>query len=216
VDRPQPRLVNYVASRQLVAPWKARRAFLGEDDNARRLQEYNQSHGYTGPDYPVALAVELVFSSTGEPMVFHKGQLDCEVDVLARFTARVGLETKEIAAPGYVDRSGRAHLPVDEALVLAKAFCAKEPAAVLLRVETTEQQWISEVRRGEDYLLELLQNYRPSWALVRQWAGHDAAIAIREERIQKLERVVWDAVYVLQRGHMDKEADRLRRALERI
>jgi hypothetical protein len=43
----------------------------------------------------------------------------------------------------------------------------------------------------------------------------DAAIAQREARIQQLERLVWDAVYALQKGKLDQEADRLRHALER-
>lgn len=53
------------------------------------------------------------------------------------------------------------------------------------------------------------------WALIRQWAGHDAAVAQREAEIQKLERLVWDAIYSLQKAGLDSEAARLRRAIER-
>jgi hypothetical protein len=60
----------------------------------------------------------------------------------------------------------------------------------------------------------LLNEYRAAWALIRQWAGHDAAIAEREARIQQLERLVWDAVYTLQNRGFDDEAFRLRRAWE--
>lgn len=50
-------------------------------------------------------------------------------------------------------------------------------------------------------------------ALLRQWAGHDAAIAQREAEIQRLERLVWDAIYALQKAGLDTEAAELRRAI---
>jgi hypothetical protein len=108
------------------------------------------------------------------------------------------------------------HLPFDEALEIAQKFCAAEPAAVLAEVESIEREWAQKARQpGEEYMVKLLNEYRAAWALVRQWAGHDAAVAQREEQIQKLERLVWDAVYALQKAHLDSEAARLRRAIER-
>ncbi len=62
-------------------------------------------------------------------------------------------------------------------------------------------------------MIELLNGYRAAWALIRQWAGYDAAVAAREERIKRLERLVWDAVYALQKAGLDSEAARLRRSL---
>ena len=47
----------------------------------------------------------------------------------------------------YVDRGGTLHLPFDEALELARAFCAAEPAGVLLAIETTEGKWSQEATR---------------------------------------------------------------------
>jgi hypothetical protein len=43
--------------------------------------------------------------------------------------------------------------------------------------------------------------------LLRQWAGQDAAIAQRDTEIQRLERLVWDAVYALQKAGLDKERE---------
>ena len=43
----------------------------------------------------------------------------------------------------------------------------------------------------------------------------DAAVAQREAEIQRLERLVWDAVYLLQKKGLDSEAARLRRAIEK-
>ena len=87
---------------------------------------------------------------------------------------------------------------------------------MLAGVEATERKWAQKARQpGEEYMVNLLNEYRAAWALIKQWAGLDAAVAQREDQIQKLERLVWDAVYTLQKVHLDSEADRLRRALER-
>ena len=107
-------------------------------------------------------------------------------------------------------------MPFDEAFELARMFCAVEPAAVLVGVETTESEWARQARRpGEEYIVPLLNEYRASWALIRQWAGHDAAVAQREAEIQRLERLVWDAVYALQKAGLDKQAAKLRHAIEK-
>lgn len=60
-----------------------------------------------------------------------------------------------------------------------------------------------------------LYEYRAAWALIRQWTGHDPAIAQREVEIARLERLVWDAVYALQKAGLDKPAAKLRLALEK-
>ncbi len=94
-------------------------------------------------------------------------------------------------------------------------FCAAEPAAVLTGVESTEQKWSQDIQRGDDHLVSLLNEYRASFAIIRQWTGHAPAIAAREERTRQLERLVWDAIYALQKRGLDDEAKRLRRAIER-
>jgi hypothetical protein len=66
---------------------------------------------------------------------------------------------------------------------------------------------VAESDAGEDYIIKLLNEYRASWALIRQWAGHDAAVAQREAEIQRLERLVWDAVYALQKAGPPKPPD---------
>ena len=43
---------------------------------------------------------------------------------------------------------------------------------------------------GGSYLLSLVNRWRASWALVRQWAGLDAAIAAREVQIKDSARSV--------------------------
>jgi len=75
------------------------------------------------------------------------------------------------------------------------------------------QQRIKILQPGGEYLVGLLNEYRAAWALIRQWTGHDPAIAQREEHIKRLEHLVWDAIYALQAAELDDEAHRLRRAI---
>lgn len=49
----------------------------------------------------------------------------------------------------------------------------------------------------------------------QQWAGHDAALAQKDAEIQRLERLVRDAIYALQKAGGDNEAGRLRRAIQK-
>jgi hypothetical protein len=109
----------------------------------------------------------------------------------------------------------RARVPFDEAFELGRRFCAAEPSTVLVDAETTERGWSKKARDGEEYIVPLLNEYRASWALIRQWAGYEAAVAQREAEIQRLERLVWDAVCALQEAGLDSEAARLRHAVQK-
>jgi hypothetical protein len=211
---PNPGLTDYVESGQLIVPWKEVKAFLREETSAHRLREHNEQCGHREDD-PVDTAITEVFESVGDDLRFYRGHLTGAPEAVERAKVRAGMDPAKNSAVAYVDRQGILHLPFDEALELAKGFCAAEPAPVLAEVEATESKWSREVGQGADYLVELLNGYRAAWALIRQWAGHDPAIAQREARIERLERLVWDAVYALQRAALDDEANRLRRAIER-
>jgi hypothetical protein len=160
-------------------------------------------------------ALLQVFESVGEQVQFSHGSLSGLPEAIERLKARAGMDPKQHSPMGSVDRHGTLHLPFDEALDLGRRFCAAEPSTVLVGVETTEREWEQKARRGEDYIVGLLNEYRASWAILRQWAGHDAAVAQREAEIQRRERLVWDAIYALQKAGLDSEAARLRRAVER-
>jgi hypothetical protein len=212
---PNSGLVHYVESGQLVCLWKERKAFLQEEDNRKRILARNEEQGYS-ENSPIAHALYEVFESVGESGVsFYKGVLRCSPQAIERIRTRAMMKTGQ-SPYAYTDRQGTIHLPFEEALELAKSFCAVEPAAVLAGVEATERKWAREARTpGDEYMVPLLNEYRASWALIRQWTGHDPAIAQREEEIQVLERLVWDAIYALQKAGLDSEAARMRRALER-
>ena len=211
---PNPGLVHYVESGQLIVPWKQHKAFLKDEERAKRLQEHNERHGFKR-DSPIVNALDQVFECVGEEVSLYHGILSGEPEAIERVKARAAMDPKANSPVGYVDRRGVLHLPFDEALELARRFCAAEPSTVLINLETTERDWDQKARRGEDYIVSLLNEYRASWAILRQWAGHDAAVAQREAEIQRLERLVWDAIYALQKAGLDAEGARLRRALGR-
>lgn len=213
---PNAGLVDFVKSGQLVVRWGERRAWEKDDEHERQLREHNKRLGYE-EDSPIGRAMYEIFESVGDGDVsFYRGCLSGKTEALERLKVRVGFDMQRVWPYSYVDRHGTPHHAFDEAFELAKAFCATEPATVLAGVEATERKWSLEYRQpGEEHMVSLLNDYRASWALIRQWAGHDAAVAQREAEIQRLERLVWDAVYALQKAGLDAEAGRLRRAIER-
>jgi hypothetical protein len=100
------------------------------------------------------------------------------------------------------------------AVTLARAFAAAEPQTVLLQVETSEQRYEQESREiGNFYLVPLLQRWRAGWALCRQWAGFDEALAQRDREIGRLRRILVDMGYELRRGGHDELAQKLERKL---
>lgn len=212
---PNPGLVDYVESGQLIVPWKEHKAFLKEKANEEQIQRYKDDHGYTDRNRPVITALEQVFQSAADGLAFTKGCLVGAPESIGRLKTRAKTDSAKQSMVAYVDRQARMHLPFDEALELARKFCTQEPSTVLVDVEATERDWSHKATHGEEYLVQLLNEYRASWALIRQWAGFDAAVAQREEEIKKLERLVWDAIYALQKAGLDSEAAKLRRTIER-
>lgn len=157
-----------------------------------------------------------MFESAGDEVDFYRHELLCSQEAMARLRTRANDQTGPEPFAAYTDRTGKVHWPFSPALELAHKFCATEPATVLKGIEATERQRSLECSRpGSEYLVSLLNEYRASWAIIRQWTGLDPAIAEREAQIQRLERLVWDAVYALQKAGLDSEAGRLRRALEK-
>jgi hypothetical protein len=212
---PNTGLKDYVESQHLVVRWKDRKAFLRDEENERRLREHN-ARLEVKVNSPVAEALQQVFETAGDDLFFDRGVLSGHPDALRRVRESARLKSDHPLGTTYVDRGGRVHVPFDEALDLGRAFCAVEPSPVLTSIESTEREWSQEASRpGGEHLVSLLNKYRASWAIIRQWTGLDPAIAAREEQIRRLERLVWDAIYALQKAGLDSEASRLRRSLQR-
>lgn len=213
---PNPGLVDYIESQNLVVRWNEQKAFFRDEERARELCEDNERHGYK-ENSPLANVLYQVFESLGErDLSFYRGILSGRPEALDRIRERAAFDRNRTSAYAYVDRHGKVHIPYTEALDLAKAFCFAEPNTVLLNIESTEREWVQKASQpGNDYMVSLLNEYRPSWAIIRQWTGYDAAIAQKEAQIQRLERLVYDAIYALQKAGLDDAANRLRRAFQK-
>jgi hypothetical protein len=212
---PNPGLVHYVDSGQLVAAWRDRKMFLKEEEHAARLKDQNVRDGY-GKDSPVDRAMYCVFENVGDDVQYYNGVLSGSAEALERVRNRARVDVNRQSPYAYVDRAGRVHLPFGDAVALARSICAAEPSTFLMNAEATERKWSREARTpGEEYVVELLNEFGAAWALIRQWAGHEPAVAIREAEIQRLERLVLDAIYALEKAGLERESTRLRRALGR-
>jgi hypothetical protein len=213
---PNPGLIDYVESRCLVVPWKDHRAYLRDDESKRQLLEDNKRHNFD-KESPLDNVLHSVFDSVGEHnLSYDSGVLSGKKDALERIMVRAKLNPDEHIPYSYTNRYGEIHIPFSGALKIAKAFCMNDPQPVLVDIESTERKWSQEaLQPGGDYLVNLLNEYRAAWAIIRQWTGTDAAMAQRDEYIKRLERLVWDAIYALQKAGADNEAAKLRRAMER-
>jgi hypothetical protein len=213
--QPNAGLIDYVSTEQILVPWREHAAFLKEESDQEVMRQHNLEHGFEASS-PITLAVCSVIENAGEGIHLGKGDIYAIPERFERFNSRARLNVRGFQenAPCYTDRSGRLHLPFEQALSLARAFCESEPAGVLSEIEADERKWSFIANRpGQEHHIPLLNSMRASWALVRQWCGPSVAIATKEKRIAELERLVLDAVYALQQAGLDCEADRLRRAL---
>src|ERR1700731_2040284 len=198
-----PGLVDYVTTKQILVSWKEHKQFLQEEKDLAHLREYNLSHGYDG-NFPVCEALQQVFESVKDEISYDRGILQTTFEPLNRLRARSRLSEYVLQAPAFQGRDGSLRLPHDQAEELARKFCKAEPAPVLIDIEATERKWAMEAARpGNEYQVSLLNQYRASWAIIRQWCGFDAALAERDKRIATLEGLVWDAIYALQKSGLN-------------
>jgi hypothetical protein len=212
---PNPGLVDYVKSKNLVTPWKQRREFLRDERHATELAAYNKQV-WPGYETPLDTAAQDVFEATGEAELWlHQGILEHDPSALARVATRASVAVPE-SPYGYVDSAGLGHLPFDAAIQLAEAFATAEPSTVLPAIEVEERRMRQELREpGRGYLAPLAARYRAAWALIRQWASYDAAIADRDRTIEDLTQLLHRTMWELRRPDVDTErlATRIERAL---
>ena len=89
---PNPGLVDYVRSRDVLVEWADRHVLLRDERNADAFGPRSVAiSGYPEPHHPVAAAVDVVLESTGEPSLHqYKGVLDYETGALERVAAPCG------------------------------------------------------------------------------------------------------------------------------
>jgi hypothetical protein len=203
-----------VKSVNLVVPWKERRVFLKDEACWDQLIEHCQ-HEWPGTEHPLTEAVLTVLESSGESIwIGNRGELSARPDVLERVSTRAGVGL-EMKAPAFVDRDGEVHHPFENAVTLAQAFAACEPETVLLTVDALQRQNEYEAREpGNAHLVPLIQRWKAGWALCRQWAGFDQALAERDREIERLRRILYDIEYELQRMDRDDLVGKLERKLK--
>lgn len=212
---PNPGLTDYVESAQIIVPWREHKAYLKDEQNAAALVERNRREGYE-PGSPVTEAVEQVFEEMHDDIACSRGDVFGSREAFSRILTRIKEPEKPDPHGSYVDRRGKVHWPFKAGVEVAQKFCAAEPSTVLVAIEATEREWATKASRpGDEYIIPLLNQYRANWAIIRQWTGHDPAVAEREAYIERLQRLVWDAIYALQKAGLDTEAARLRHILER-
>jgi hypothetical protein len=156
--------VDFIESGQLIVSWKEHKAFLKEEASEERIQKYNDDYGYRDRNKPVITALEQVFQSAADGVDFTKGGLIGAPESIARLKTRARIDPEKQSPVAHTDRQGKLHLPFDEAFELGRKFCTEEPSTVLVDVEATERDWSHKATHGEDYIVELLNEYRASWA----------------------------------------------------
>jgi hypothetical protein len=193
---PNRGLQDFVQSTQIIVPWDERDSYVHDENQWAALASVSGAQ-WPARGHPVSDAVDTVFESTGEDIwVGSYGTLHSPSDVFGRILRRAQIECP-VEPPGYVDRQGEVLLPFSSALRIAQAFAAAESQTVLFTVDMAEQKYESAAREPDDLLVPLVQHWKAGWALCRQWAGLDQAIAQRDAEIERLKRTIEDIRYEL-------------------
>ena len=181
---PNGGLQDFVPSSCIVVPWKKRKGFLA-DEEAWQVLRAESAASWPGHQHPVDDAVSLVLEATGETLWCGRGGvLSGERDALERVATRARI-TLDTVAPAFQDGEGASHMPFTTALKIVRAFAAAEPSAVLAQIKVQETE-ISRFEREYDApeMTQLHNRYLAGWALVREWAGFDAAVADQVKEIE--------------------------------
>ena len=203
-------LEEWVPSRTLVCPWGDRSAFLRDEQRAARLREASEAVW----DKVVEDAISAVLTATGEEGGFIRSWAT-DLDKLKRLWSRAHLDGDPLNEPlAYKDRFGTAHLSFNSTLRFAQAFAAAEPEPCLMFVQEWEDKLRAEgFELGNRHSHQLLREWTPGHALVRDWASRSEVALLRKE-IERLHRVVELASSELTRLGAEREANRVRRALK--
>lgn len=210
LGEPTPGLEDYVHSRNIVVRWEERKTFLRDEERLEALKGMAEQD-WPGFDHPLDDAVSLVYETTGEQLSFHRGLLSGPPDAVQRVADRAGVPCPTGGA-AFVDRNGTMWVGPTDATELAKAFAAREPATVLLRVDNEQRQYeIEAAEPGNSHTLGLIERWRAGWAVVRSWAGLDEALVRRDAEISRLREIIDRTIWDLRKRGLDDMAARLER-----
>lgn len=210
LDEPNPGLVDYVRSIEIVCRWSERRVVLRDERRVARLRADTDS---TWPGWgPVDTAVMYVLDATGEGVSPHRGLLSVPPDVADRLFDRTGVV--EASGLGFIDRHGVRHVAWGDLERIAHALCLAEPETVLTCIEQEERTLAASGRLpGEGYMLDHLRSRGPAFALIRQWVGVEQERLATHKELDRLRQLVWRAIWELRRHGNDRSAATIERAL---
>ena len=117
--------------------------------------------------------------------------------------------------PCFKNREGAIYMPNSLLVDLAIAFAKAEPETVLLYLDLEREKMLAEgYWRGERHQHEEILKTKPVWAIIHQWVGSKPSRDHLREEIERMRRLMWQAVEVLEQNGLAREATRIRRTLE--
>jgi hypothetical protein len=204
-------LEEWVPTRYVVCRWEDLQSFL-HDEQAEVALRADMDENC---DKVMSDAIECVMESTGEKTSFWHGWTE-DPPVIKRLWARAGLDGNPLRHHhlAYQDRSRRWHLPYETALAFAVAFSRAESETVLMHVAEQEREMRSRgYQPGEGTWHKILAEYRPAYAIVREWAGVRDDVTRLTKEVERLHGLIDQAEWALRHVGADADANRLRRAL---
>jgi hypothetical protein len=211
-----PPLIDYARAAHILCPWKEHKALLRDEERFARLKSVSD-RTFPGDDHPLDHAVMWVLDSTGEPgLGAMHGWMGASPDTWERLCARAGLpDLPDEHRVVYTDRTGEVIAPWQTVLAVCKAFADAEPRTVLRHVEEEERRLhLASLDPATSYVLELLERYRPAFALLRSWAGFNVALAEKDEEIDRLRKIISRTIHELRRSGHDDLARKVERLLK--
>jgi hypothetical protein len=207
-DGEHPGLEEYVSTRQMLCTWGDRKIVLRDEEREERLAGYERERG---DDKALRDAVQAVLDSTGEPGSGY------DEDELQRILDRAGIDTApaDLHPVGFIDRHGRAHMPLDALAGVAKAFAAAEPQTVVGYLDDEEEEnRLRGNEPGNRWYHQYQRGLSPGYALARHWAGIEQEADMLREEIARLRMLISKAAYDLQDAGKEHKSRWLLRALE--
>lgn len=203
-------LEEWAPTRGLVCPWSERSKFLKDEARAAKLQhEAARDH-----DPVVEEAISTVFEATGDESGFIR-VWSVAPERARRLWRRAHLPGEPDHHPlAYIDRHGTMHLPYETALQFAHAPAAAEPEPCIHYLQEREDRLRAEGNLpGERHRHGFLCELRPAFALVRDWC-RSAELDLLQAENTRLQRLLDEAIRDLRTAGLDRQANRLDRALQ--
>lgn len=166
-------------------------------------------------------AANVVLAATGEDVMVdgyrrYSKMYDCQRPGLERVAGRAKLDTSAWRHhPCFIDREGALFMLDSQVVELAVAFAAAEPDTVCLYLDAEEQSYLSKgYTLGERYYHDQFLKQKPAWLLARSWVAKDGGRDPLHRELERLQRLLSEALSALERAGDERTVARLRRSWE--